>query len=69
VFCESKAQWFLSEETKMNVDLSEAIVQICLLARELQAVSAEKTKKEIEAVLMAVRQNATQGLLACREGE
>jgi hypothetical protein len=53
----------------MNIKLSEAIVQIGLLARELQQVAADKTEKEVEAVLMAIRQNATQGLLACREGK
>lgn len=53
----------------MNMALSEAIVQITLLARELQTVTADKTEKEVEAVLMAIRQNATQGLLACRQGE
>jgi hypothetical protein len=52
----------------MNVELSEAVVTLCLLARELQTVAADKSIKEIEAVLMAVRQNATQGLLACRQG-
>jgi hypothetical protein len=50
----------------MNVELSEVIVQIGLLARELQQVSADKTEKEVEAVLMAIRQNATQGFVACR---
>jgi hypothetical protein len=51
----------------VNVELSEAIVQLTLLARELQTVAADKTDKEVEAVLMAIRQNATLGLVACRE--
>jgi hypothetical protein len=51
----------------MNIALSEAIVQIGLLARELQQVAADKSLNEVEAVLMAIRQNATQGLLTCRQ--
>lgn len=53
----------------MNTALSEAIVQITLLARELQTVTADKSLNEVEAVLLAIRQNATQGLLACREAK
>lgn len=51
----------------MNVELSEVIVQLTLLARELQTIAADKSLKEVEAVLMAIRQNATKGLVACRE--
>lgn len=53
----------------MNIALSEAIVQIGLLARELQTVTADKSLNEVEAVLLAIRQNATQGLLVCREAK
>jgi hypothetical protein len=53
----------------MNIELSEAIVQIGLLARELQTVTADKSLNEVEAVLLAIRQNATKGLLACREAK